>query len=189
MRNLHGILSFMGIILASNATCQVVLQRLRRTFSVSLKAIQVKHNLLSNKRRDIFFLKISLETTVNQTTILSDSKILIERIFFRFYPRIKKSDKNSRAFHIFERLHAARFRLCFSFCLSFFIHLRYSRSIKSKANKGFKISIEDEMANRNSRGWRVYKFVVVAETEALERRKTKAGSVTANTMEHGTMGA
>lgn len=45
------------------------------------------------------------------------------------------------------------------------------------------------MANRNSRGWRVYKFVVVAETEALERRKTKAGSVTANTMEHGTMGA
>lgn len=29
---------------------------------------------------------------------------------------------------------------------------------------------------------------VVVETEALERRKTKAGSVTANTMEHGTMG-
>lgn len=62
MRNLHGILSFMGIILASNATCQVVLQRLREEeFSVSLKAIQVKHNLLSNKRRDIFFKKYRLK--------------------------------------------------------------------------------------------------------------------------------
>lgn len=83
------------------------------------------------------------------------SKILIEKLFFQFYPQIRSTNKKSDKSSIALQCNLSPFVLL---RLSFFIHLQYTRSIKSKANKGFKISIEGEMANRNSHGWSVYKY-------------------------------